>query len=79
MQSSERIREHRAEPAALPAMTRALLLKREEFEAYRREREKIERRSVSRALILIAIVVLVGSIVHAGMDRVFVHGWWRPS
>jgi hypothetical protein len=59
-------------------MTRALLLKREEFEAYRRERETIERRSVSRALILIAIVALLGSMVHAGLDRVFVHGWWRP-
>ena len=78
MQSSEHIREHRAEPAALPAMTRALLLKRKEFEAYRREREAIERRSVVRALLLIGVVVLVGSIVHAGLDRVFVQGWWRP-
>ena len=78
MQSSERVREHRATPAALPAMTRALLLKRKEFEAYRREREAIERRSIARALILIAVVALVGSIVHAGLDRVFVHGWWRP-
>jgi hypothetical protein len=78
MQSSERVREHRAAPAALPAMTRALLLKRDEFESYRRERETIERRSIVRALILIAIVALVGSILHAGIDSVFVQGWWRP-
>jgi hypothetical protein len=78
MQSAERAREHRAAPATPPAMTRAVLLRRREFEAYRRERETIERRSVSRALILIAMVALVGSIVHAGLDRVFVHGWWRP-
>jgi hypothetical protein len=78
MQSSERARQHHAAPVALPAMTRALLLKRDEFEVYRREREKIERRSMVRALILIAMVALVGSIVHAGLDRVFVHGWWQP-
>jgi len=78
MQRSERVREQRALPAALPARTRAVLLKRDEFEAYRREREKIERRSIVRALILIAMVALVGSIAHAGLDRVFVHGWWRP-
>jgi hypothetical protein len=48
------------------------------FDRYRREREKTERRSVTRGLILMAIVVLVGSIVRAGLDRAFVHGWWRP-
>jgi hypothetical protein len=78
MQSSERVREHRAAPAELPALTRGLERKRREFDAYRREREEAERRSVVRALILIAIAVLVGSIMHAGLDRVFVHGWWRP-
>jgi hypothetical protein len=78
MQSSERVHEHRAAPPQLPVLTPALEQKREEFEAYRREREAVERRSVVRALILIAIVVLVGSIVHVGLDRVFVHGWWRP-
>jgi hypothetical protein len=24
------------------------------------------------------MVVLVGSIAHAGLDSVFIHGWWRP-
>jgi ferric-dicitrate binding protein FerR (iron transport regulator) len=78
MQSSERVREHRAAPAQLPAITRSVEQKRAEFEAYRRDREKVERRSVVRALILIAMVVLAGSILHAGLDRVFLHGWWRP-
>ncbi len=78
MQSSERVGEHRAAPPQLPVLTRALEQKREEFDAYRRDRETVERRSMVRALILIAVLVLVGSIVHAGLDRVFVHGWWRP-
>jgi ferric-dicitrate binding protein FerR (iron transport regulator) len=78
MRSSERVSEHRAAPPQVPALTRGLEQARERFEAYRREREKAERRSVLRALILIAIVVLVGSVLHAGMDRVFVQGWWRP-
>jgi hypothetical protein len=78
MQSSERVREHRAAPVALPAVTRDVERKRAEFEAYRKGREKIERRSIVRALILIAIVVLAGSILRAGMDNVFVQSWWRP-
>jgi hypothetical protein len=31
-----------------------------------------------RGLILIALLVLAGSIARAGLERVFVHGWWRP-
>jgi fatty acid desaturase len=51
---------------------------RAEFRRYRKERERIERRSMMRALIMLAVLVLAGSIAHAGLDRVFVHGWWRP-
>jgi len=51
---------------------------RQEFERYRNDREKAERRSVVRGLILLALFVLLGSMVRAGLDRVFVHGWWRP-
>ena len=78
MRSSERDREHRAATPQPPALTRGLERVRVEFDAYRREREAVERRSMVRALILMAIVALVGSIVHAGLDRVFVQGWWRP-
>jgi hypothetical protein len=31
-----------------------------------------------RGLILIALLMLAGSIARAGLERVFVHGWWRP-
>jgi hypothetical protein len=61
-------------PASSPAQQRDRLA----FAIYRNEREKIERRSVVRGLMLMAVVVLVGSIAHAGLDRVFLHGWWRP-
>jgi len=51
---------------------------RRKFERYRHDREKKERRSVVRGLILLAFFVLVGSMARAGLDRVFVQGWWHP-
>lgn len=77
MQSSEPKGEHRAAPPQLPAPTAAFERQRAEFERYRRQRERIERRSVVRGLILLAVLVLLGSIVRAGLERVFVRGWWR--
>lgn len=70
--------QYRAKRPALPEPTRGLERTREEFRLYRIGRETTERRSVVRGLILLAVLVLVGSIVHAGFDRTFVHGWWRP-
>ena len=78
MQRSERANEHRAASPQLPALTPACKRNRKEFARYRADREKAERRSVVRGLILLAVVVLVGSAARAGIDRVFVHGWWRP-
>lgn len=78
MQGSERNQEHRAASPQLPTSSPAQQRDRLAFEVYRNEREKIERRSVVRGLILMAVVVLVGSIARAGLDRVFLHGWWRP-
>jgi hypothetical protein len=78
MQSAERGGEHRGTAPQLPEPTRGLKREREEFQRYRKGRERIERRSMVRGLIVLAVLVLVGSIVRAGLDRVFVHGWWRP-
>ncbi len=78
MQGSERASEHRAASPQRPALTPAFERERKEFARYRAHREKIERRSVVRGLILLAVVVLVGSMLRAGLDRVFVHGWWHP-
>jgi hypothetical protein len=78
MQGTGRVSEHRAASAQLPVRSPAFERERQAFETYRNEREKTERRSMVRGLILMAVLVLVGSIVRAGLDRVFVHGWWRP-
>lgn len=78
MQSSGSQSEHRAAPPQLPALTPALKRQQAEFEIYRKQREQVERRSMLRGLILIAALVIVGSIARAGLERVFVHGWWRP-
>ena len=78
MQGSGQGNEHRAATPQLPSNSPAMQRDRLAFDRYRRDREKTERRSVTRGLILMAIVVLVGSVVRAGLDRAFVHGWWRP-
>jgi hypothetical protein len=78
MQQSEIDVEDRAAAAAPPEPTRGLKRRREQFRVYRLERETIERRSMVRGLVLLAVVVLAGSIARAGLDRVFVQGWWRP-
>lgn len=70
--------ESRAAAPRTPEPTRGILRQRAEFQVYRAERERIERRSALRGLILLAAVALVGNIARAGLDRVFVHGWWRP-
>ena len=70
--------EHRAAAPQIPEPTRGLKRQRGEFQLYRAGRERLERRSALRGLILLAAAVLVGSIARAGLDRVFVQGWWRP-
>jgi hypothetical protein len=75
MQSSGSGGGHRAAAAQAPEPTRGLVRERAELRRYRKEREEIERRSMVRGLILLAVLALVGSIAHAGLDRVFVHVW----
>lgn len=78
MQASQRGIEQRAASPQLPPCTPALRLDRQDLERNRSEQERMERRSVVRGLILLAVIMLVGSVARAGLDRVFVHGWWRP-
>lgn len=78
MQGTARSDQHRAAPPELPAATPALERDRQESARYRKQREVVERRSVVRGLIVLAILLLVASMARAGLDRVFVHGWWRP-
>lgn len=68
----------RASPPRVPPRTRALERAEKEREEYIQGRERMERRSVLRGLLLFALIVLLASIFRAGLGRVFPHGWWRP-
>jgi hypothetical protein len=68
---------HRASPARAPHASAELVSAREEHAAYIQGREQMERAGVLRALLVLGVVVLVCSIWRAGLDRVFVHGWWK--
>ena len=69
--------EYRAVAPQIPEPTRGLVRTRAEFQIYRAGRERIERRSAMRGLIVLAVMVVVGSIARAELDRVFVQGWWK--
>ena len=40
-------------------------------------RVRLEQRSLLRGLILLAVVILIASLARAGLNRLFVPGWWR--
>ncbi len=69
--------ERRAEavraPEASPELRRAL----EEQRERRAVAERRHRVSVARGLVALAVLALLLSMARAGLERVFVHGWWR--
>ncbi|QMV19363.1 hypothetical protein GOB94_12230 [Granulicella sp. 5B5] len=69
--------EPRAGAPQAPPATRALERARVEQAAYRAERARLERRSMVRGLVLLALLVLVVSMLRAGVHNVFLPGWWR--
>ncbi len=69
--------EPRAEAVRPPQPTPELEGAREQQQKHRNKREAMERRSVVRGLIVLAVLAMGWSIARAGLDRVFVHGWWR--
>lgn len=69
--------EIRAEAVRPPQPTWALERARAERQEHRSKREVLERLSVVRGLIVLAVVALMFSVARAGLDRVFVQGWWR--
>ncbi|MGI4828235.1 MAG: hypothetical protein ACRYFU_08605 [Janthinobacterium lividum] len=68
---------HRAELPRASQLPPSLQRAEAEQAVVLREREGIERRSMLRGLILLALVVLILSMFHAGAERVFPAGWWR--
>lgn len=67
----------RAQPPRPPALTAQQQLHERNRVAALRARIRLERSSLLRGLILLAVVILIVSIARAGLDRLFVHGWWR--
>jgi hypothetical protein len=68
---------HRAAQPRAPRATAELESARVEHAAYVERRERAEHAGFVRALLVLAVVVLGLSIWRAGLDRVFVHGWWK--
>lgn len=67
----------RAAPPRPPAPTAAVLKVQSETAEYLRERERLERQSVLRGLVWLALVAFGVSLLRAGVDRAFYAGWWR--
>jgi hypothetical protein len=66
-----------AAPVRMPRPSRELLRSR----AAAQQKQAVQRMrlegSQARGLVLLAMVVLLGSIARAGVERVFFTGWWR--
>lgn len=60
-----------------PSLSRAALRAEGERKEYGRGRELLERRSVMRGLILLAILIIVFALLRGGAGRAFPPGWWR--
>ncbi len=69
--------EHRAAAARAPELSRGAQRELAALRERRRQGEQVERRGMVRGLLLLAFVVLVASSWRAGLQRVFLAGWWR--
>jgi hypothetical protein len=67
----------RAAAPRAPEPTRGVLQQQLETAEYLRERESVERQSVLRGLVWLALVAFGVSLLRAGVDRAFYAGWWR--
>lgn len=67
----------RAEPARAPQPTRDTLSRRAAYDEAHREQTRREHFSLLRGLLWFAAIILVASIMRAGVHRAFVGGWWR--
>lgn len=63
-------------PVPAPLSKRALRATKEQ-NAFKQEREILERHSVLRGLILLAVLILLFAVLHGGASRGFPSGWWR--
>jgi len=70
--------DHRAQPPQPPEPTPELALAREAHAERVGKGEGLERRSVIRGLLILALLILAVSLARAGLGRVFPPNWWRP-
>ena len=68
---------YRAQPPEPPALPPGQQKADGRWRQALRERESVERASMLRGLMWLAILILLVSFARAGLGRVFVHGWWR--
>ncbi len=61
------------DPNGLPAAEAARARTAASFAAAR----AAERRRMTRGLLILGLAILLASIAHAGLHRVFYPGWWR--
>jgi hypothetical protein len=69
--------EHRPAAARAPELSRGAQRELAALRERRRQGELAERRGTVRGLLLLALVVLIASVWRAGLERVFLPGWWR--
>jgi len=67
----------RAEAPRAPKAGAGVVRAAEERRVLLAAREALERRSLVRGLMVLAVVVLVFSVARAGWGRAFVPGWWK--
>lgn len=67
----------RARQPVAPGATRESSREDAERQSRRRVQEGQERTRIFRGLLLLAVMILLWSMHHAGWGRVFVPGWWR--
>jgi hypothetical protein len=67
----------RAQPPRPPALTPEQQRRETTRVEALRGRLRLERRSLLRGLILLAVVIVIVSVARAGLGRLFVPGWWR--
>jgi len=78
MPDSEMPSERRVDPPRPPAPSPEVERIRATEQLYKEDREREQRRSLLRGLLWLLLAVMVFSIARAGLEQVFVHGWWRP-
>lgn len=68
---------YQAEPPRPPALSEREHRRESARVETLKGRVRLEQRSLLRGLILLAVVILIASLVRAGLGRLFVPGWWR--